>query len=333
MKAAVFCAPRKLSVETLPDPAPGPGQVVIQVERCGICGSDLHMTESHDVFPPGTVLGHEFAGEVVAVGSQVQALKAGDRVCAMPICGCGTCLWCERGEPQWCPQFQFNSGGYAQYALTAARACLKLPDILTPNDGALVEPMAVSRKALRHAQITASANVLVLGAGPIGLAAAYWSKRFGAKRVAVAATSRRRERLAEAVGADAFILNDENASQALPAVFGGLPEVIIECVGLPGTLARAVELAAPRGTVVMAGACNLPEQLGTLAASLKELRVQFSLLYSVEDFRASIEALGTDPAGLRAMITEVVGMAQFPTMFESLRERSPHCKVMLAPWT
>jgi (R,R)-butanediol dehydrogenase / meso-butanediol dehydrogenase / diacetyl reductase len=332
MKAAVFQAPRKLAIETVPDPVPGSGQVMIRVGRCGICGSDLHMTESHDVFPAGAVLGHEFAGEIVAIGAEVTDLKPGDRVCAVPVTGCGNCSWCKRGEPQWCRQFQFNAGGYAEYALSPARSCLKLPDILTLADGALVEPMAVARKALRHAQIAPGTDVLVLGAGPIGLAAAYWAKRFGAGRVAVAATSRRREKLAENVGADAFILNDENASEGVTAFFGEPPPVVVECVGLPGLLARSVELARPRGTIVMAGACVLPEQLAPLAASLKELRVQFSIFYAIEDFRASIDALEAGGVELRAIITDVVGMAEFPTRFEALRERSPHCKVMLNPW-
>src|SRR5688572_16273508 len=119
MKAAVFkklCSP--LEVETLPDPVPGNHEVVVEVCRCGICGSDLHLTED-PIFgvPSGVVLGHEYAGRVAAVGSGVERARVGDHVAVFPVHGCGRCATCLAGVPTWCQQMRFDGGGYAQYSL------------------------------------------------------------------------------------------------------------------------------------------------------------------------------------------------------------------------
>lgn len=333
MKAAVFKAPgRKLEIESRADPTPGPRQIVLKVARCGVCGSDLHMTESHGMVAPGSVLGHEFSGEIVALGAEVRGLRTGDRVTALPMSGCGDCDSCRAGEPGWCRRCSWNAGGYAEYACADAAGTLKLPDALSLEDGALVEPMAVSLHALRLAGSLEGAGVLVLGAGPIGLGAAYWARRLGARRVAVAAASRRRQTLAEATGVEHFIVNDDDARRAVSAVFGGLPEVVVECVGLPGTFARCIELVRPRGTLVVAGACVGTDHFLPMAAMRKQLRVLFSILYRLDDFRDSIDAIDTGGVELRGMVTDTVGMQEFPDVFEALRRPNPHCKVLLSPW-
>jgi len=336
MKAAVFHEPgQKLVIETRPDPEPAAHQVVIKVARCGICGSDIHMTESHGVLQPGSVLGHEFSGEVVAVGKDAGQFRIGDRVTALPLGGCGDCEQCRAGTPYWCANTLWGGGGFAHYAVAQARFCLKLPAGLSDIDGALVEPMSVGRHAVDMARdcINSNSNVLIMGAGPIGLAAAFWSKQFGARRVAVTAASRRREALAMGMGADAFIVNDAEAVATAEKVFGALPDVVVECVGLPGMLNRSVEFVRPRGTVIMAGTCPTPDQFAPIMGSLKEVRMLFPILYGVADFQQSIDALdkgGADAA--RAMVTDTVNMAQFPDAFEALRKPSAQCKVMLAPW-
>jgi (R,R)-butanediol dehydrogenase/meso-butanediol dehydrogenase/diacetyl reductase len=334
VKAAVFKAPgQPLSIEALADPVPGPDQVVLQVGRCGICGSDLHMTEGpNSILPPGAVLGHEFAGEVVARGAAVDHLKLGDRVTALPMSGCGHCATCLEGKPQWCSSFQWTAGGYAEYVLAEARSCLKLPSSLSLADGALVEPMAVALHAVRLADFSPGANVLVIGAGPIGLAVVYWARRMKAGSIAVTAGSARRAELAGTMGADHFLVNDSEAPASLNRKFGGLPDVVIECVGLPGMIARATQLVRPRGSVVIAGCCMGSDQFVPMVAMLKELRMQFSLMYGVEDFRRGIDALDAGRVEVRAMITDTVALPDFPEAFETLRARTQQCKVMLAPW-
>jgi (R,R)-butanediol dehydrogenase/meso-butanediol dehydrogenase/diacetyl reductase len=332
MKAALYKTPgQPLVIEDLPRPEVGPGQVLVKVKRAGICGSDLHMTETDGILTPGSVLGHEFAGEVLELGAGVEGLGMGDRVTVFPITGCGDCPTCHAGDPRWCSGFEWHSGGFAEYAVVAAHNALKLPDSLSLVDGALIEPMAVSAHALLMAGDLKGRSVLVLGAGAIGLAAAFWARRFGAAHVAVSAPSRRREALARATGVEHFVLNGEQTVQELTTVFGGLPDVVVECVGLPGAFGRAMELARPRGTVLAVGACVEPDSFVPMVPLLKELKVLFSINYTQDDFRRAINAIDAGHVELRNMVTHTVGFKDFIETFESLRGASPHCKVMLDP--
>src|SRR3954464_6819034 len=131
--------------ETAPGPEPGGGEVLVRVGRCGICGSDLHMTED-PAFGRGAgdVLGHEFAGEVVALGRGAEGVRLGDVVSVIPRASCGRCETCLAGEPAWCAHFGLQGGGYAEYALTRPSQCVTLPKSASLADGAIVEPLAVA---------------------------------------------------------------------------------------------------------------------------------------------------------------------------------------------
>lgn len=336
MKAAVFHEPgRPLVIETRPDPTPGEHDVVLTVGRCGVCGSDLHMTDGSGMTAPsGSVLGHEFAGEVVALGSAVSELKLGDCVAALPLSGCGHCQSCTGGEPQWCAAgFTWRPGGYAEYAVADARTCIRLPGALSLADGALVEPMAVALNAVKLAKLQPGARVAVLGAGPIGLAVIYWARRFGAGRIAGCAASTRRAELAAQMGADGFFLNDDQAAQHCAELLDGPPDVVFECVGLPGMIARGLELTRPRGTLVVAGFCVEPDTFMPVIAVAKQLRIQFAMLYGLADFQAAVDALEAGHVEPRQMITDTVTLPHFPDAFEALRHRNAQCKVMLKPWS
>ena len=249
MKAAVFKKLRApLEVETLPDPAPGPGEVVVEVCRCGICGSDLHITED-PIFgvPTGIVLGHEYSGRVAAVGRDVQGVAEGEHVAVFPVHGCGHCATCLAGLPAWCRQMRVDGGGYGQYALAEPHQLVRLPRTLSLQDGALVEPMAVSLHGVTLAESAPGARVLVLGAGPIGLAAAFWARRLGAGRVAVTASSTRRAGLALAMGAHVFIDPADASPTAVEAALGGRRGNVVQLLldaratRTPGNEARLTE--------------------------------------------------------------------------------------------
>ena len=333
MKAAVF---KKLGeplvIERVPDPKPAAGQVVVEVSRCGICGSDLHMTED-PLFrlPAGAILGHEYAGEVVAVGKGVQRVRLGDRVTVMPVQGCWQCASCLAGAPAWCSQMRIEGGGYGEYSLANEFQCLGLPKTVTLEDGALIEPLAVGLHGVTVAQMQPGARVLVLGAGPIGLAVTFWARRLGAGRVAVTASSNRRESLAYALGATAFVDPSDSSAQAVSRTLGGPPDVVFECVGKPGLLAQAVEHVRPRGTVVLLGLCTALDSIMPFALVTKEARVQPAALYGMRDFEIAADAMAAHGDVARAMITETVSLEAMPATFESLRQRSHQCKVMVNP--
>ncbi|MGH8325882.1 MAG: zinc-dependent alcohol dehydrogenase, partial [Steroidobacteraceae bacterium] len=217
MKAAVFRDFRSpLAIEEVPEPRPADDEVLVRVARCGICGSDLHMTrEPAFGAEPGKILGHEFAGEIVELGRAAQGFKVGDRVAVAPVRGCGQCASCLAGEPAWCERMLLQGGGYAELAVAKERQCLPLPLTTSLEDGALVEPLAVALHGVTLAGLTPGARVMVMGAGPIGLGVAYWARRLGATRVVVTDLTRLQETRALEIGATGFVQADENAVAAV----------------------------------------------------------------------------------------------------------------------
>ncbi|HEY0107059.1 MAG TPA: alcohol dehydrogenase catalytic domain-containing protein [Rhizomicrobium sp.] len=333
MKAAVFQAlHRPLVVETLADPRPGAGEVLIRVGRCGICGSDLHMTEEPAFgVPAGTVLGHEFAGEIVELGTDAQGLRVGDRVAVAPLRGCGACPACLAGEPAWCHRMMLQGGGYAEFALATDRQCLVLPRTTSVEDGALVEPLAVALHGVMLSGLKAGARVLVMGAGPIGLGVAFWARRRGAAKVAVADLNTLQSERAHGLGATAFVTVEADAKARVEAALGGAPDIVFECVGRPGAIAQALDYLAPRGTIVLMGLCTAPDSFVPFAAVSKEARLITSAFFNMGEYQASLDALDGGHAAPHAMISDTVALALLPEAFESLRKRTSQCKVMVRP--
>ena len=334
MRAALFKAVgQPLSIENVPDPTPGPREVVVKIGRCGICGTDLHMTDGHGMtYPMGSIPGHEFAGEVVALGSQVEGIKLGDIVAAQPVTGCGSCAACLAGEPKHCPQMVGIGSAFAEYTRAGFRECVKLPGTLSLADGALIEPLAVGLHGVTVAEMKPGARVLVIGAGPIGLAAAYWARRLGATRIGVMARSTRHESFAYAMGATAYLTTSENSAAAAAAALGGAPEFVFECVGRPGMINLAMNCVARKGTVVVLGFCSVADTLGPSDALFKELKLVYSNIYSTREFEIVADAMDSGAVEPRSMITDTVSLNNLPKAFENLRTPTSECKVMLDPW-
>jgi (R,R)-butanediol dehydrogenase/meso-butanediol dehydrogenase/diacetyl reductase len=333
MKAAVF---RRIgeafSIEEVADPVPGVGEIVLRVSRCGICGSDLHITRNKAYEREGgIVLGHEFAGEVVALGPDTGGVAVGDRVAAMPVTGCGRCSACLGGEPAYCPGRRLEFGGFAEYVIARARETVALPEQLTMEDGALIEPLAVALHAVKLAQLDPGARVLVAGAGPIGLAVAFWARRLGAGRIAVMARSRRSAELALRVGADIFIPQGPSAEDEVRDALAGPPQVVFECGGAPGLIDTCLTHVAPRGTVVVLGIVSGPDRITPRTGIQKEARLLFSAFFSVRDFAVVAERLASGDVAPRAIITHRVGLTELPAAFEALRQPTTQCKVMVDP--
>ena len=334
MKAAIFNGVgQPITIEYTPDPTPGRGEVVVKVGRCGICGTDVHSTHSHMFAPPaGTALGHEFSGEVVELGAGITRLKIGDRIAVMPMAGCGECAACRDRHPYACTKMRMMMGGFGEYTLASERETTLLPAALTLADGALVEPVAAARRGVTMANMPTSARVLVIGAGTMGLASIFWARRAGAGKIVATARSSWRESMTLQMGADAFIVSDDNLSANVNAALNGPPDVVIECAGVPGMMAQAINLVRPRGTVLAAGGCMDPDQFIPFIAMYKEVRLQFSGAYTLNDFQAVVDVLEGGATELRNLITETVPLAAMPQALESLRSTNRQCKVMIDPW-
>ena len=333
MKAAVFkTLGQPLAVENIKDPTPGKDQIVVEVGRCGICGSDLHMTEDPAFsVAPDTVLGHEFAGEIVGLGPEVQGFKTGDRVTVSPVRGCGHCLRCLAGQPAWCSAMELGGGGYAQYTLAPARYCVKLPEFVSLEDGALAEPLSVALHGVALSNMTPGARVLVIGAGPIGLATVFWARRLGARLVAVTDLHTAQEERSRLLRATAFFAQQENIVDIVNKSLEGPPDIVYECVGRPGLIAQCVEHVRVKGTIVILGLCTAPDTFIPFSAVSKEVNIQTSAFFETPEFHASIDVLNSAATLPHNLITDTVSLSGMPEVFEALRKRTHQCKVMVNP--
>lgn len=341
MRAALFHgAGKPLAIETIADPRPAADEVVIAVAGAGICGSDLHFTAIEQPVPSGgLVLGHEFAGTIVDVGRDVgNGLKPGDRVTALPIFACRSCDACEAGLPALCPGGIFagytsdRPGGFAQFVKARGAMVQKLPDGVTFSDGAMVEPLAVGHHIVSRAALRPGEAVLILGGGPIGAAVALFARIAGAAHVIVSEPFPARRARSLAAGATASIdPQAEPVERAFLAIAGRRPDIVFECVGLPGMLHQAVDLVGLRGRVVVAGVLFEEDRLPPIVALGKEVTIIYSQAYTERDFAAVIDMIARGVADPAPLHTATIGLDALPDMFEALRTASPHCKVLIDP--
>lgn len=323
---------KSLTFENLADPEPGEGELVVKVGRCGICGSDLHMTEDPAFgMQAGDVLGHEFAGEVVELGKGCEGFAKGDLVSVIPLKSCGQCASCRAGEVAWCDLFGHQGGGYAEYAVTKPNQCVKLPKSLDLADGAIVEPLAVALHGVNMSQMKKGDKVLILGAGPIGLAVAYWAKRAGAGRVALQDIADHQQQRAVGMGADIFVVDREYPVGSAEKALGGKADVVFECVGIPGLIAQAVKQVRPRGTITLLGLCTRDDTFNSFDMLSKEVRLITSAFFTQQDFEMALDVLDAGATEPRLLITDTITLEDTPDVFEALRNRTHQCKVLIAP--
>jgi (R,R)-butanediol dehydrogenase/meso-butanediol dehydrogenase/diacetyl reductase len=339
MKAAIFKGlGHKLAIEDIAEPVAGPGQVIIKVENCGVCGSDLHATDA-GVFlqEPGTILGHEFAGTVVSSGDASVAVNT--RATAIPVNPCGKCRNCREGYTMLCAENKITGlaksvpGAYAQYVKVGAAQVVPLPDGVTFEEGAMVEPLAVGLHAVTKSDMPVGARVLVIGAGPIGLSVTAFAQLRGAASVVVSERAPARREAATNFGASAVIdpTKTEDIGAEFARIAGGPPDVIFECVGVPGLIQSAINLSRARGTIVVVGVCMKEDTVVPISATLKELRIQFVLGYVEEDFAKVLEFLQAGKINAKSMVTDRVSLKDLPDAFEGLRQPGNQIKLMIMP--
>ena len=342
MRAACFDASGKpLEIREVPDPAPGPGEVLLAVSGCGVCGSDLHVTELAGAVPHGAVMGHEFAGEIVAVGKDAQGpdgpWREGDRVCTMPGISCGACRRCVTGDVMGCAQLRMTGfgdigGGYAEYAIGGERMTFRLPENVSSADGATVEPLAVGLHAVDKSGLQTGEDVLIVGAGPVGLACAVWAKLLGAREVVVSDYAAHRREMALAYGATAAIdPGSEELGPAFEKIAGHAPMLAFECVGRPDVV-HEISLIADRGArILSAGMCMAPDHFQPLVFGTKELSMQFVSYYTHQNYQLTVDMLAAERIDPLPMITDRIGLDALPEAFEALRKPSTQCKVIVEP--
>ena len=334
MRAAISTpGPPWLSIGEISDPAPGPGQLILGVDACGICGSDLHM--AHALPRPGVTFGHEFCGTVVALGTGASGYREGERVVGFPLTGCGHCAACVSGFVAKCRRAELTGaqrpGAYAQFVAVNADTSFRLPDGLTADFGALVEPLAVAHHALERTPREPGEPLLILGAGPVGLAVALWAQVLGASQIVVSDPAAHRRALAQKVGAIGVDPSTQDLGEAFADVAGGPPRVVVECVGRPGVIQQAMAVAATDAHVTLVGACMVPDTFNPLVPTTKELTLQFAVYYRQRDFTQTLTALDSGRLDPSPLITGHVGLDELPARFDSLLGPNSECKVLIHP--
>lgn len=331
MKAAIYPGQGKaILIEELPDPRPGPDDVVIRVQRCGVCGTDLSMTRGGMWdFPANGQFGHEYAGEIIEVGTRVTGFRLGERIAVLPAVACGECEACRsHGNNVLCHAPPGSAMvGFAELAKVPTRVATRLPATLSMADGALIEPLAVSLYGVKLAQIQPGDRLLVLGGGTVALYAIYWARRLGAGRIVAMSRSARRKDLALKMGANAFISYGDNEIGEVREALGGSPQFVFECVGAEGMLSKAVMHVAQFGKVISLGFCTSPDPVMPGMASYKCAAMQFAVGYSMKEFLYIADQMDKGHCDPKAIITNDIPLVELPSMFEVLRGPNHETKV------
>lgn len=339
MRAAFCNGPEQLEVREVPEPVPGPGEVVVRVRSCGICGSDLHFY--HGALPPPPVCpGHEICGEVYEVGQAVH-LRPGDRVAVEPLVVCRECVYCRTGDYQLCRQFRLLGamvdGGFAEYVRVPAYAAFPLPANVDCEVGALTEPLAVTVHAVRLAPVRLGHRVLVLGGGTIGLLAVAAARAAGAGEVWITVRHPQQARAAAALGAARVFTDPADSSTLASATTDHPVDVVIETVGgRAETLNEALQHVRPGGTVAVLGVFAAMPALNALLLLMKEVRMVGSLTYGrpdpQADFDIALHLLAADPERYRQLITHRVSLAEVARGFALAGDkRAGSIKVAVVP--
>jgi L-iditol 2-dehydrogenase len=345
MKALLLSKYRQLEIADLPNPTPGPGELLVKVAACGICGSDVHGYDgsSGRRIPP-IVMGHEAAGRVAKVGPQVTGWAEGDRVTFDSTISCGACRYCARGEINLCDNRRVLgvscsdyscAGAFAEYVIVPQRIVYRLPDALSFSEAAMLEAVAVAVHAVSLSKISSGDRALVLGAGMIGLLTLQALRAAGCSTVYIADVDASRLKLAKEVGATETLhaTGDDLVSEVLRLTNNAGVDVAVEAVGIDATVCAAVNSVRKGGTVTLVGNITPEVTLPLQKAVTRQIRLQGSCA-SAGEYPKAIELLTTGAIKVKPLISAVAPLDDGPQWFERLYSREPNLmKVVLTPGT
>lgn len=330
MKAAVLEGQRKLVVRDVPDPSPGEGQVLVKMRHCGICGSDTHLYAS-SLAIPGSIMGHEWVGEIAALGAGVDRYKIGDRV------------WPGgRYVPDWEWKAQYgwdldtwaqddyvrNMGGYGEYAVYHQRSVALVPEGISDIEAVMADQAATALGGLQAARLQIGEHALIIGAGPIGLWSLRCAQLAGASKICVAELIVGRAERARRMGADLVVdSNPFEVREQIVDFFDGIgPDVVLECGGTESALQLAVEVLRPDGRIAVVGISHGPVSIEPLKMYLKGLEMK-SVLHI--DFEGGMDIIRRKKVDCREFLTAIIPLAKTPGAFENLLNPDGEVKIIV----
>jgi (R,R)-butanediol dehydrogenase/meso-butanediol dehydrogenase/diacetyl reductase len=321
MKAAIFTEDKRLIVEEIPDPTPEVDEIVMRVTYCAICGSDLHRY-AYGMMSPGTIMGHEFSGEVVAIGKDVTRWKIGDRVTR-----CGGRIDPGRDLPNMPPRYSakergflgMKPGAYAEYLATPAEKVMAIPEGVSDLDSSLLEPLTVALHAVRSSKLKLGDRVMIVGAGPIGLLAQQCARRAGATQVYVSETNPARRKVAEILGAQAVF--DPGRADVVKEIVkrtGIGADVAFECAGARPTLQQALESVRMGGQVVVVALAWEPVECLPVEWVGREVELKSCYAHLNSEWPISMGLLASGEVQTQPLISKVIGLERLDETFQEL---------------
>ncbi|XP_050251927.1 L-idonate 5-dehydrogenase-like [Quercus robur] len=322
--AAWLVGIKTLKIEPYHLPPLGPHDVKVQIKALGICGSDVHhfknMRCANFIVKKPMVIGHECAGIIEEVGSQVKTLAVGDRVALEPGISCRRCNHCKDGRYNLCPEMKFfgsppTNGSLANKVVHPEYLCFKLPDNVSLEEGAMCEPLSVGVHACRRANISPETNVLIMGAGPIGLVVLLAARAFGAPRIVIVDVDDCRLSIAKNLGADETIQVSTNIQDVgeevvkIQSAMGSGIDVSFDCVGLNKTTSTALNATRSGGKVCLIGLAQSETTVPLTSAAVREVDVIGVFRYR-NTWPLCIELLKTGKIDVKPLITHRFGFSQ-----------------------
>jgi len=342
MKAVSLAGPRLLEITNLNKPLPDEKNALIRVSTCGICGSDIHFWEMGVGMDgrPGLVMGHELSGIIEDTGGR-KDLSVGDRVTVIPLNPCRDCLMCRQGQLQLCvngmkrPNLGLNApGAYAQYVAVLSDMVRKLPDTINDLEAAMIEPAAVSFRAVRAAGIRPGDTVLITGSGTIGLLCAAWARISGASRIFLSEVNEARVAAAIKLGDANEVINGRDpkmVSKIKKATSGGV-NVAIDASANDAGINSAILSLRPKGTMVLAGISLTSQSLMTTAITGRELVLKGTFGYTIEDFELAMDFIARKVLNVGKYISRTIGLEEVQQAFETLHSgTSGDVKIIIRP--
>jgi 2-desacetyl-2-hydroxyethyl bacteriochlorophyllide A dehydrogenase len=335
MRAAFIAGKEAVEVREVETPKPGPGEVLVRVRSCGICGTDLHFYGGAFPMMPGVSPGHEFAGEVAEVGEGVTKFAAGERVAVEPIVSCRACDYCNSGRYHICHKHALIgtqlTGALAEYIVVPAYTLYRLPDGIDFELAALTEPLAVCLHGLHLVDVRAGERVLVIGSGTIGLLSTLAAAAAGAEVIATYRHDHQGE-AALALGASRVVRDGETAGLEKQSV-----DVVVETIGGNApTLHQALGIVRPGGRINVLGVFTQPQQINALGLVLKDVRMAGGITYCRpgmhSDFDVALSTLRTHGERARALITHRFPLSDAARAFATAADKSTRSlKVQVTP--
>lgn len=318
MLQQVMIAPKQIEIREVDTPTPGKGQVLLQMRKIGVCGSDIHVYHGQHPFTKYPVTqGHEVSGEIMALGEGVEGFHIGQKVTVEPQIVCGECYPCRHGKYNLCESLRvmgFQAPGLAQqFAAVDAFRVTPLPDAMTFDQGAMIEPLAVAVHAIRQAGDVTGLNIAVLGAGPIGNLVAQTAKGMGAKAVLITDVSDFRLDIAKKCGVD-FAANtrQKDFGEALTEAFGpDKADVIYDCAGNDITMGQAIQHARKGSTIILVAVFAKMASVDLAVANDHELCINSTMMYRHEDYVKAIELVAAGKIELDMLMSKTFGFRQY----------------------